>query len=516
MDAALAFAEQAVEIGKRTSNADLQAFAGTSLGSIKIAFGATADGFNLMEEASIAAVNGELSPIAAGVACCSMISACRDLTDYGRASEWIEATEKYCERQSVGAFPGVCRVHRAEIKAMNGAWEKAEAELRTATSELAAYNAVPPMADGLYAMADIRRLRGDFEGAESALREAHGFGRTPQPALALIRLAEGKIKAASAGINAAVSEQSTDRWARARLLPAQAEIAIDARDLALAREAAEALRQQVATYALPAQEAAVHETLGRVLLAEGEAAGAAAELRSAVKAWRIVSNPYEIARTRALLASALRALDDEDAAELELRAARDEFERLGAQVDLAAVESTIQAAAQRAEAPTQVRMTFMFTDIVGSTNLAEAMGDVAWERVLKWHDDTLRGLIARGGGEVVNPTGDGFFVAFDSARRAIDCARAIQTALAERRRTEAFVPAVRIGLHTAEANRRAADYSGVGVHLASRVAALAGGGEIVATLETIDEGGDVQTSGTREATVKGVSAPVRVASVSWS
>ncbi len=61
-------------------------------------------------------------------------------------------------------------------------------------------------------------------------------------------------------------------------------------------------------------------------------------------------------------------------------------------------------------------MTFMFTDIVGSTNLAEAMGDEAWEHVLKWHDDTLRGLVAKDGGEVVSPTGDGFFVAFDSAR----------------------------------------------------------------------------------------------------
>ena len=161
-------------------------------------------------------------------------------------------------------------------------------------------------------------------------------------------------------------------------------------------------------------------------------------------------------------------------------------------------------------------MTFMFTDIVGSTNLAEAMGDVAWERVLKWHDDTLRGLFAKGGGEVVNPTGDGFFVAFDSARLAIDCAKAIQVALAEHRRTEAFVPSVRIGLHTAEANRRAADYSGVGVHLASRVAALAGGGEIVATVDVLDEVGDVAATNVHEATVKGVSTPVRVATVTWA
>ena len=246
MDAALAHAEAAVEIAQRTANADLGAFARTSLGSIKIAGGSTIEGFNLMEEASLAAVNGELSPIAAGVACCSMISACRDITDYARAGEWLEATEKYCQRQSVGAFPGVCRVHRAELKAMSGAWENAEAELRQATTELAAYNAIPPMADGIYAMADIRRLRGDLEGAEEALREAHGYGRSLQPALALIRLAEGKIKAASTGINTAVVEQANDRWGRARLLPAQAEIAIAARDLTLAREAADELDRHVA------------------------------------------------------------------------------------------------------------------------------------------------------------------------------------------------------------------------------------------------------------------------------
>ncbi len=516
MDAALGFAEQAVEIGRRTANPDLQAFARTSLGSIKIAFGDTADGFDLMEAASIAAINGELSPMAAGVACCAMISACRDLTDYGRANEWLEATERYCERQTVSAFPGICRVHRAEIKAMGGAWETAEAELQTATTELSAYHAIPPMADGLYAMADIRRLRGDFEGAEATLREAHGYGRSPQPALALIRLAEGKIKAASAGINSAVAEQTVDRWAQARLLPAQVEIAVAAGDLVLARAAAEALARQVDTYSLPAQEAARHQAFGRVLLAEADPATAATELRAALKSWRIVASPYEIARTRVLLAAALRALDDGDSADLELRAARDEFERLGARIDLAQAERADRAAAERAGAVSQVRMTFMFTDIVGSTNLAEAMGDQAWQRVLQWHDDTLRRLIATGGGEVVNPTGDGFFVAFGSARQAIDCARAIQVALAEHRRSEAFVPAVRIGLHTADANRRAADYSGVGVHLASRVSALAGGGEILATVETLTEVGDVSTTDVREATVKGVSAPVRVATVSWA
>ena len=136
----------------------------------------------------------------------------------------------------------------------------------------------------------------------------------------------------------------------------------------------------------------------------------------------------------------------------------------------------------------------MFTDIVGSTNLAEALGDQAWERLLRWHDDMLRSQVASGGGEIVNSTGDGFFAAFESARAAIDCAIAIQRALVEHRASTGFALSVRIGLHTAEANRRGDDYSGKGVHVAARVAALAEGGEILATAETLAEAGDVRAS----------------------
>ena len=223
-----------------------------------------------MEEASFAAVNGELSPITTGVATCSLIAACRDLTDYRRASEWTKAAEQWCQRESVSGFPGVCRVHRAEVVAMGGAWDQAELELTKATAELEAYDATPPQADGFYAIGEIRRLKGDYEGAEAALREAHARGRTPQPALALIRLAEGKVKAAAAGINSAVDDVTWDQWARARLLPAQVEIAIAADDPLRARAAADELSRIVESYPLPALEAGKHTALGRVLIAEGD------------------------------------------------------------------------------------------------------------------------------------------------------------------------------------------------------------------------------------------------------
>jgi class 3 adenylate cyclase len=516
LDTALALAERAVAIGSATADPDLTAYSQTNLGALKIAYGDTMGGFALMEEASIAAVNGELSPFTSGVTACRMIGACRDLTDYRRASEWIEATEKYCDRNSLEGFPGVCRIHRAEVAAVGGAWERAELELERATTELTAYNATPPQADGFYAIGDIRRLRGDFAGAEAALRDAHARGRTPQPALALIRLAQGNVKAAAKAIDAAVVDQTWDRWARARLLPAQVEIAIAAGAIARARAAVDELRSIVTGYPSPALEAGCRAALGRVLLAEGDPNAAAIELRAAIKGWRDVGAPYEVARARAILSRALRGQDDEDDADLELGAALEEFRRLGAQPDIAAAERELRNATERRSGPQTARMTFMFTDVVGSTTLAEALGDEAWERLLRWHDDMLRQLVEHGGGQIVKTTGDGVFAAFETARAGIETAVEIQEALREHRASTGFALSVRIGLHSAEATRRGDDYSGMAIHVAARIGALAGAGEILASAETLSEAGDPAASESRSVPVRGATVPVTVASITWA
>jgi class 3 adenylate cyclase len=515
LDTALSLAERAIEIGANAADPDLTAFAQSNLGTLKIATGDMASGFALMEEASLAAVNGELTPFTSGITACQMISACRDVTDYRRATEWIEATEKYCVSNGLAGFPGVCRVHRAEVAAIGGAWEQAEQELERLTGELELFLATPPQADGFYAIGDIRRLKGDFEGAEAALREAHLRGRSPQPALALIRLAQGNIRAAAKAIDAALDDTTWDRLTRARLLPAQVEIAIAANDLGRARSGANELSEILAGYPLPALEAGDRLTRGRLLLAEGDSAGAARELRLAIKGWRDVGAPYEVARARRLLSRALRGLEDDDDADLELHAAIEEFRRLGAQVDADSAEREQRQIVEHRSDPTTARRTFMFTDIVGSTSLAEALGDDAWERLLRWHDDMLRTLVGRAGGQIVNSTGDGFFVAFDSAQTAVETAIAVQRVLRDHRERTGFALQVRIGLHSSEATQRGADYSGLGVHVAARVGALATGGEILATSATLEQAGDVATTDLRSVTVRGVATAVEIATIAW-
>jgi class 3 adenylate cyclase len=172
-----------------------------------------------------------------------------------------------------------------------------------------------------------------------------------------------------------------------------------------------------------------------------------------------------------------------------------------------------QLRASRGPETRRVMKTFMFTDIVKSTNLAEALGDEAWNGLLAWHDQTLRSLFVAHHGEEVVSTGDGFFVGFDSPESAIDCAVAIQRTLAEHRRAHGFAPQVRIGVHASDATQVGRNFTGRGVHEAARIAALAEGGEIVASTQTT--GGQAQDGEPRTVTLRGISNPVEIVNIKW-
>ena len=166
------------------------------------------------------------------------------------------------------------------------------------------------------------------------------------------------------------------------------------------------------------------------------------------------------------------------------------------------------------ETPRRVEKTFMFTDIEGSTNLVEALGDEAWQGVLHWHDETLRSLFAQHNGEEVVGTGDGFFVGFDSPDDALACAVAIQRRLAEQRRTQGFAPKVRIGVHASGATQVGRNFSGKGVHEAARIAALADGDQILSSKATAADG-RFPMSQPRTVTLRGTSEAIEIVSVDW-
>ena len=301
-------------------------------GKTLIAQAKVEEGLALIDEATVAAVGGDLTPITTGIVYCITIDVCRDLAEYARASDWTEAATRWCERQSVPGFPGVCRVHRAEIMRLRGAFSDAEGEARRSTEELMSFGMLPAAGAGFHEVGEVRLRIGDLDAAEEAFGQAHQLGHDPQPGMAMLLLARKRTDAARASIAAVLADEDMP-LTRARLLPARVEISLAAHDVADAREAAEELTSIASRYEAPALHANAHQALGAVLTHEEDLQGAISELRRAVRHWTEADLPFETAEARRWLAIAYRADGDGSSATLELRAARSAFERLGARLD---------------------------------------------------------------------------------------------------------------------------------------------------------------------------------------
>jgi class 3 adenylate cyclase len=470
------------------------------------------EAFGLMEAAAAVAVGGELGPFTTGAVFCNVMSVCRETADYRRGSEWADVSKRWCERQDITGFPGICRVHRAEFLRLTGAWADAASEAERASEELQGFH---PAAAGaaFHELGEVRLRMGDLEGTEDAFGRARALGEEPQPGQALLLFARGRPDAAAASIKGSLEEITWHKLARARLLPAQAEIAKALGDLPTAEAAATELGMIAEEFGTPAIRAGAAHASALVALMNQDPSEAVTRAREARRLWREIDAPYEAAISTLLLAEARSAAGERPAAELELETARATFERLGAIPDMARTDALL-AGPEVSVGAREVR-TFMFTDIVGSTALVEAIGDGAWHDLLRWHDDALRRCFAASGGEEVHRTGDGFFVAFPDARTALECATSIQRKLAEHRRDHGFAPQVRIGVHSAEATRAGGDFEGAGVHAAARIGALAEGGEVLASIETVDGVESVPTGEPREVSLKGLAKPVRVVAVDW-
>jgi len=512
-DSAIAHAERTLELGSRFQNRNLMALGLHDKGSALVRQGDAETGLALIDEATVAALSGELDPHVTGIIYCGVIAASFDVADFARAGNWTEAAKRWCDRQSISGFPGVCRVNRAEIMRLRGSWPEAEDELRTAVAELDEF-APSVAASAFYELGELQLRMGDFAAAEESFRQAHGLGVDPQPGLALLRLANGEVEAARRGLRRALADQPRDRPSRARFLPASVEISLAAGEIEEARFAAEELAEIAQDYGTPALEAHAAAAAGAVALAEEDAEAALRDLRRAIRLYQEVETPYEAAGVRLLVAEAYRLDGDADAAELELRAAQATFDRLGAMRDVRRAAEALGRLAATGGGERAGR-TFLYTDICDSTPLVEAMGDEAWAGLVGWHDRTLRQLFGEHGGEEVDHSGDGFFVAFPDAKRAVECAAAVQRRLAAHRRTNGFAPEVRIGVHAAEASRSAAGYSGKGVHEAARVGALGGPGEIYASLKTARLVDGLAYSEPKTVSLKGISEPIDVVTIDW-
>lgn len=503
-DRALAHARRAEEIGRRFGDRALEIRGTQRQGSALIEKGELEEGRALLDEASVAAVSGELDPYTTLVVYCNTIGACRDVADFDRAGEWTERASQFCDTHSLSAFPGMCRVNRVEVMRFRGELQDARDEADRAGRELRAWN--PRVAGAaFYEIGEIRLRLGELAQAEQAFREADEFGKDPEPGRSLLLLAKGNVQGAVASIRRALGDETLGFPARARLLPAAVEIRLAVGDVDGADEAAVGLKEIADAYQTSALKAGAAHARGAVLLAREDAAGAVTCLGQAVRLWQGIGAMHETARSRELLGAALQADGDQEAALWELQAAAARFERLGAVRDADRVAELLARTSER-----QTMKTFLFTDIVRSTDLLAAMEDRHWANLIRRHDSDLRVVLERHGGQVVDHTGDGYFAAFDEPADAVAAAVDAQQFVGRE-----FPFDVRIGLHADGALTKDENYRGRGVHTAARIGSAATGGEILASHATMKMLPQFPISNAREIALKGVKEPVAVCTVAW-
>jgi ATP/maltotriose-dependent transcriptional regulator MalT len=333
-DTAAETAGRAAEMGKRHGDLDLFVLALHARGQMLISAGRVPDGLACLDEAMVTVTTADLSPFVVGLVYCGVIIACNHVFEVGRAREWTVALTEWTEAQKdIVAFTGRCLVHRAEILQLSGSWDSALEEARLATKRLVeTRNTAAGLAR--YREGELLRLAGEFDAADESYREASRLGWEPQPGLAQLRLAQGKLEAALAAIRRACAE-TVESLKRVALLPAYVEIALAAGETEEARTACDELRELAQSYGSPMVDAMLGHAHGAVALAAGETQSALASLRETGRIWLELDAPYEIARTRVLVSRACAQLGDAETAALELEAAREIFERLGAAPDLA-------------------------------------------------------------------------------------------------------------------------------------------------------------------------------------
>ncbi|AZP17407.1 helix-turn-helix transcriptional regulator [Streptomyces aquilus] len=370
-------------------DADPDLLAGTAmtLGLALVSNGEVAAGLAQLDEAMVVVADGTPSARSIGMTYCVVIGTCQELQELRRAQEWAKALARWCAAQPdfSGAYRGLCRVHRAALLQLGGAWPEADREARLACAQLTAGYGESAAGCAFYQLAELHRLRGEHAEAEQAYRDTLRHGWDTQPGLALLRLAQDRPAPAAAAIRRALAE-TTDPLRRARLLPAAVEILLAEREGEASEEALRAADELAAladAQGIAALRLMACQARGAVLLARGAAGEALGVLREAGRGWRELDVPYEAARVGVLVALACRALGDEDCAALELDAAGQAFARLGALPDLRRVEGLRSGRQRSVLSPRELDVVRLIAQ--GRTNHAIAAELVLSEKTVARH-----------------------------------------------------------------------------------------------------------------------------------
>ncbi len=340
LDEAATAGRELEQLGCQLGDGTFTAFGLLVQGMAEIRHGHMREGFALMDEAMLPVLADRVSADWAGNIYCTIMAICYDVMDLRRAREWTRATERWLSGCSDAVmYLGVCRAHRLQLDAVEGAWAEVEREAAEVERDLLDMN-LEAVAETAYQLGETYRVRGLHDLADACYRKAAERGRDPQPGAALLRLDTGDADGAWSAVCAAVSSARPTPFRYARMLRAQVEIGLAAGHTGSAAAAAARLEEIRDRFRTPGFTAWADQARGAVLFAEGDAAAAVQPLSNAAAGFQQMAAPVDVARTDLLLAAVHRALGDRDTADAHEQAADETFERLGVPNPIGAGDSS--------------------------------------------------------------------------------------------------------------------------------------------------------------------------------
>lgn len=337
-------ARRAVELGTAYGVDPARGLGRVALARLAIHAGDMAEGIAMLDDLAVDLGAGQFDPQTTGNVWCELICVAQWLGRHDLAREWTEMMDRWRRGPVFGAIHGRCRVHRAELLRISGPGDAAEEEALGACEELRPWMR-REYGWPLVELGNIRLRRGDLAGAEEAFLDAHRRAWSPQPGLALVRLAQGDVDTAASMVRSELEHPSDVPWKErppfgalrvVPLLTAQSEIAAAAGDQVVAEATAEGLAAVLERYPSTGLRAETGLAVARAALLGGAPETAVREAWDAAATWVDQEAPYDAANAQVVLGEAHLALGNPEAARLEWTAARTAFEQFGA--ELRAVE----------------------------------------------------------------------------------------------------------------------------------------------------------------------------------
>ena len=327
-------ARQIQEVARRHGDPNLAALTLVIEGRAMIRSGRVEAGMALLDEAMLDATSEQMNPAYAGNIYCNMIAACHELGDLRRMRQWTKALARWCNQIPPAVlFTGICRVHQAQLLTVSGAWEQAEREASRVCTDLQGIQ-VESVAEAHYAVGEVRFRRGDLAGAESALERADRLGRDPQPALALVRLAQGHPERARPCSTSRSRPSPDSRWSVLRCWRPWWRSRSTAVISTAAKKAAEELGRSPRSFGSEVLRAAALQATGARACRRGPMRGGAAGIaRGLPRSGRTSTRRTTRREFGCCWREPADALSDTDGATRALDAAAEVFDRLGAKLD---------------------------------------------------------------------------------------------------------------------------------------------------------------------------------------